>query len=270
MPVTDLVTLRFATGRTRVRLRELTGADEHAVSGTATEEALRLLDALILTLPGESTPARAEDLVASDRDRLLVAVYRRAFGDRIDNTLTCAQCRNRFDIDFSLGALATSLDQTAVESTARRIDDNRFETADGLRFKLPTGRDELMLAALAPAEAEAGLLRCCAANEEGSMAAGDPHALTALLAEVAPLVDLELDARCPECRHSHAVQFDIQTYLLGALLGERPRLAQEIHRIAIAYGWGRDEILGLSRSERRQFIELIDNEAAARARRYWG
>jgi hypothetical protein len=270
MPATDTVTLRFAPNAPRIRLRELTGADERAVSGTATEDALRLLDALLIAMPGEATPPRAEDLVASDRDRLLVAIYRRAFGDRIENTLNCAHCRSPFDIDFSLGSLAATLEEGPGSTRARLVNESHFETPEGLRFRLPTGRDELALAALPAPEAEAGLLRCCTVGENLAFTSSDIAALQSLLAEVAPLVDLELDTRCPECRHVHAVQFDVQTYLLGAILGERARLAQEIHRIAIAYSWGWEQILSLSRSERRQFIELIDNEAAARARRYLG
>ena len=34
----------------------------------------------------------AADLTAADRDRLLAALYEQAFGDRIDSTLTCAEC----------------------------------------------------------------------------------------------------------------------------------------------------------------------------------
>lgn len=268
MPATDTVTLRFSPGEPRIRVRELTGADERAVSGTATENALRLLDALMIAPPDGAAPPDAADLVGSDRDRLLVAIYRRAFGDRIENTLNCGQCRQPFDIDFSLSSLVSALEEGRDSPRVRQIGPNRFETEEGLRFKLPTGRDELSLAALPATEVESGLLQCCGSGDDTAVGPSDVAALQALLAEVAPLVDLELDARCPECRHVHAVQFDIQSYLLGAIVAERARLAQEVHRVAIAYGWSWNEILTLTRAERRQFIELIENEAAARARRY--
>lgn len=269
MPSSDPVILRFASGQPRIRLRELTGAEERAVVGTATDDALRLLDTLVEVPPGEPPPPRAADLVASDRDRLLVAVYQGAFGDRIENTLNCARCGNPFDIDFSLGGLTAALTGSTTGSLrVRPLGENRFETTDGLRFRLPTGREERAIAALPAAEAESGLLRHCVGDDSaGSIEAAG---LQELLAEVAPLVALDLDARCPECHHAHALQFDIQSYLLGAILGERPRLAQEIHRIAIAYGWSLREILSLRRRERRHFIELIDNDAAARARRLFG
>ncbi len=71
-------------------------------------------------------------------------------------------------------------------------------------------------------------------------------ALQELLHQAAPLLELELTASGAECGHPNAVQFDIQSYLLGALLGERRRLMTEIHRLATAYGWFLDEILSLS------------------------
>jgi len=269
VPPNDSVSLRFVPGQPRVRLRELTSAEERSVAGTTTDDALFLLDALVFAPPGEPAPPRAHDLVASDRDRLLVAIYRRNFGDKIENTLTCELCDHPFDIDFSLGGLAMSL-ETPGSTRVRPLGQNQFETAEGLRFRLPTGRDERAIAALPASEAENALLRCCTVGDAMAPAPAEAAGLQELLAEVAPLIDLDLDARCPECGRTHSLQFDIQSYLLGALLGERRRLAQEMHLIAIAYGWGLQEILSLGRHERRQFVELISNENAVSSRRHFG
>lgn len=261
------VSLRFAPEHAFVRLRELTGADERAVAGTSTDDALRLLDALLVASPDTPAPPRADDFVAADRDRLLVAVYRDAFGDRIENTLACARCGHPFDLHFSLAELASTLDRGSSHvPQVRAVGAGRFETDDGMRFRLPTGRDERAIAALPAEEAERGLLHRCLLDP--STPPVDAAALEELLAEVAPLIDFELDARCPECQRVHALPFDIQSYLLGALLAERPRLHQEIHRLALAYGWSLNEILSLRRRERRQFVELIDSDTAARWRRF--
>ena len=81
-----------------------------------------------------------------------------------------------------------------------------------------------------------------------------------MLDDLAPIMDIELAASCAECGHVHTVEFDIQSYLLGALLGERRRLMREVHRIAAFYGWSLDEILSLERTERRQLVDLIEDE----------
>lgn len=237
------VPLRFAGERRVARLRELTGREEFAVSGASTAHAIELLASLV-------EDVAAADLVAADRDRLLAAVYERAFGDRIESTLRCARCHEPFDLHFSLRQLIASVDDRTDPGPWKAAGDGRFEAPDGRAIRLPTGRDELAVAGLAPEDVEA-FLRSRAEGSEDELEA------------VAPLLDLELVARCAECHHVHTIQFDIQSYLLAAIVAERRRLLGEINRIAVAYGWSLDQILSLSRADRRFLVELIENEHSA-------
>ena len=249
------IPLRFARGEV-ARLRELTGRDEYSVSGADTASAIDLLTSLLHV---SSENFKATDLVASDRDRLLAAVYKSAFGDRIESTLSCVRCGQPFDIDFSLDRLVQSLsDKRAGEWT--ELPGGRFEMATGMRFRLPTGSDELAAIGMSADEAESMFLsRCVETGTEQE----DRAALEDLLEQVAPLIDLELVARCAECGHVHTVQFDIQTYLLGAIISERRHLLADINCLAATYSWSLDEILSLTRSDRRHLVELIENEYAA-------
>src|SRR6266478_906542 len=95
------VPLRFF-GRGQARLREVTGRDEFAVAGTSTADAIELLSSLLKKTAAEGDAPCAADIVSADRDRLLAAVYARAFGDRVESTLTCARCAQPFDLSFSL------------------------------------------------------------------------------------------------------------------------------------------------------------------------
>lgn len=250
----ETIPLRFAGDGTIARVRELTGRDEFSVLGTNTANAIDLLTGLI------DSPPSVMDLVAADRDRLLAAVYKRAFGDRIESTLTCNECSQPFDLDFSLNSVIASITESSNERAWTRLADGRFEAANGFSFRLPTGRDELEAIGRTTQEVESMLLRRCT---EGHEWPEGKVAFEELLDEVAPIIDLELVAKCPECRHVQKVQFDIQTYLLGALVGERRRLLADINCIARAYSWSLDQILSLSRSDRRLLVELIENEYAA-------
>lgn len=255
--IAEGIPLRFDGASRIARLRELTGRDEYAVLGTNTESAIRLLASLLESSPGaETNQISAVGLVAADRDRLLAAVYQRAFGDRIESTLTCARCGQPFDLYFSLTQLMES--QSQPESGEwRALEGGRFEAANGISFRLPDGNDELAVAGLEPFEVGSNLLSRCTEGGEW------PEGLAAfeeLLEQVAPLLDLELLATCAECNYVHTVQFDIQSYVLGAIVAERRRLLTEINRIARAYSWSLDEILALTRSDRRQLVELIENE----------
>lgn len=257
----ETIPLRFAGERAVARLRELTGRDEYAVAGVSTANAIDLLAGLIDTYAeSDAKGIHAADLVAADRDRLLAAVYKNAFGDHIESTLTCDKCAQPFDIDFSLASVISSVNQTSETREYVRLDDGRFKAANGLSFRLPTGRDELAAMGMTAKEVELVLLKRC--TEDREWPEGE-IAFEELLERIAPLIDLELVAPCPECHHVHTIQFDIQTYLLGALVAERRRLLADINCIAGAYSWSLDQILSLTRSDRRHLVELIENEYAA-------
>jgi hypothetical protein len=255
--IAESIPLRFAGARRFARLRELTGRDEYQVLGLSTESAIELLNALLERLTLDAEQLHALDLVAADRDRLLAVVYEYAFGDRIESTLTCARCKQPFDLFFSLSHLIAAINDQSETGEWKAIGDGSFETADGLRFRLPTGRDELSVADLPLTEVESSLLDRCVVD---GAVLENQTAFQELLERVAPLLDLELLAPCAECQHVHTVQFDIQSYLLGALFGERRRLLSEINRIAGSYAWSLEEILSLRRSDRRLLVELIENE----------
>ena len=256
----ESIPLRFGRDRRIARMREITGRDEYSIGGIDTANAIELLAKLLDTSSAfDSETLRAVDLVAADRDRLLAAIYKRAFGDRIESTITCARCREPFDLDFSLDRLIESIKPNDSGEWSQ-LADGQFRSANGISFRLPTGNDEIAAIGLTAEQVESLLLsRCLQGGEwpEGETAFED------LLEEVAPLIDLELVATCPECNHVQAIQFEIQSYLLGALITERRRLLSDINCIAAAYSWSLDEILSLTRSDRRHLVDLIENENAA-------
>jgi hypothetical protein len=204
-------------------------------------------------------PGAAATLTPADRDRLLAAVYARTYQERITGTTTCQNCNNLFDMDFNLSALLATLQPEDEPALAKKNGQGTYELPDGRHFRLPTGEDEFAVRHLSAEEAARELLRRCVIKGDPT---ADPATVQAAMKAVAPVLDLELDAQCPECEASQTIHFDIQSYLLSALKAEQPRLAQEVHRVATAYGWGLNEILGLARSQRRAYVTLIEAEMA--------
>ncbi|MEE8523594.1 MAG: hypothetical protein V3T72_06650 [Thermoanaerobaculia bacterium] len=253
-------------------LRGLCGHDEAAVDGTSDLAAAALLERLLVEAPGTTvSPATVWELTVCDRDRLLAAVYRRHFGDRIEGDLTCRGCGERFEATFSLAELLASLEADAGRSetgNGHRVtgpdEDGVYRLADAGRFRLPTLGDQRRAAGLDPAAARRMLLERCVVEGDPSAAADD---LDAAMAAVGPVVDLDLDAACSECDEEQSVRFDIRSYLLAALAREKRWLIREVHYLATAYGWSLDEILGLPRDDRRAFVRLIEAERGAEAPR---
>ena len=247
------VALEFRPGGGWVALRELRGCDEDSVEDTNTEAAIGLLDRLLCDVPGATLrPGQAAELTAPDRDRLLAETYRRNIADRIASTITCATCHAPLDIDFELGALIESL-----YASVARSNDGVFRLADGRAFRLPTGVDELATAFLAADDAAATLARACVIDGDPDR---DHDELARAMAEAGPLVDLDLDAACAECRAEQVVHFDLQQFLLARLVADRSTRALDVHRLARAYGWGLTEILNLPRAQRRMYVDLVDRE----------
>ncbi|MET9761291.1 hypothetical protein ABZ016_19890 [Streptomyces sp. NPDC006372] len=242
-----------------VVLRELTGADERTATGTSTAAALALLDRLVV---GAAPPAAT--LPSADRDRLLLAAHRRAFGDRVEATLTCCSCGDPFDLDFTLTALDGALLRDRDRTPA---DEHGHYRASGVGvFRLPTGRDELAVADLEPKAAAIALQDGCVVDAGPDF---DADTFQRVLDDIAPLADLDLDAPCPGCGNVQQVHFDIQDWFLSALVADRPRLLADVHRLATAYHWSPRDILGLPRGERRELVTLVEADAATAVGRRW-
>lgn len=239
-------------------LREPAGLDEQSVGGRTTPDAVRLLDRLLVGDPAAPVgPGDAATLTVVERDLLLAAAYRLAWGPRIRGAVTCAACASPFDLDFVLADLADQV-RAATSTGVAGV----FTLPGGARFRLPTAVDEAAVLALPGPEAERALLARC-------LISGDPAVDGPLVEEamdrVGSGIDVELAATCPECGHGAGVRFQLQDYLLGAVRTDWAALIGDVHRVATAYGWGLLEILSLPRSSRRAFVALLDGEPVPHA-----
>jgi hypothetical protein len=264
----DQILLSRPTGRRFANIREITGVEEQHINNTTTTDAIALLQQLLVETNDDALAAgEVGELTAWERDRLLAAVYTRHYGPRIDSTMACQSCGAPFDVDFDLPALMENLAPNP-KASIEHLGNQLFQLRN-VRFRLPTGHDECAVFGLPPEQAEAEILQRCIIDGDrldAQTAAEIQKAMQAL----SPVVNLELDARCPECGNEQAVQFDLQRFLLTALVNDRRRLLHEIHILASAYSWSLSEILHLPRSERRGFVTLVDADDALQKTRALG
>jgi hypothetical protein len=230
-----------------VEFRPLTGRDERSVEGTSIFDALALIDRLNSGRPGALLGLdKAVSLTAAARDRALAGIYTQNYGDVIASSPLCRKCAERYDLSFSLSDMLKAYPMASSP-------DGIYQSADSVRFRLPTGADELAVIWLPLDMARRELLRRCTLTEDA-----DLEAVEAAMEAAAPLLNTEIEATCPECGFRQVVGFDIGTYLLRRLLSDKERLPSEVHTLAMAYGWGHDDILSLTRSERRRYLALIE------------
>mgnify|MGYP003577260880 CR=1 FL=1 len=245
-------------GRRWAKLRPLTGEDEVSLdladAGAANALLARLLDGSGVTVGPECLMA----LSVTDRDRLLAAIYRMEFGDRIVGVATCSNCREEFEFDFSLDALLTHQDHGSEQAV--REGDGFYRLADGCRFRAPTLGDMEEVAKLPIDTAIRALLDRCL---EAPAAERSRDAVQAALEQVAPILNIDVESQCPHCESTQGVAFSLESYLLRVLAQERRFLTHEIHRLALSYGWSLRDILSLSRGDRRSLVRRVEAEWAA-------
>lgn len=260
-------------------IRGLHGHDEQALARAGGLAATELLDRVLVETPGTKVgPGRAWELAVCDRDRLLAAVYTLTFNDRVETDVPCLECDKGAQVSFSLAEWSADQQPNELGRESRGIVAGPDESAiytldDGIRFRLPTGRDQRDLAGLEPERARAQLLaRCVVPDPEANCTVGDLDEqararIEAAIEYLGPTIDDQFTVGCQACGAEREVRFDIQQYLLRALEHERRYLTREIHYLACSYGWSLTEILDLPRDERRAFVDLVAAERAARRER---
>lgn len=252
------IILKHTPARPCVFLNEISGRDELIVIDVGTPSALNLLDGLLINgAASKDSPLKAEKITTADRDRLLATLYVALYGVTIDSTITCQSCGERFDLDFSLDGLQEHLRDEQNETVADPLEDGTYRLPSGCRFRLPTGEDELAIAGCSGGKAAEMLLERCIL--EGDPAT-DGEQVQQAMAQLAPMLQTEMKAICPECGQEQQVLFDIQSFLLNRLKNERKQTSWEIHRLASTYKWSHQEILDLPRSLRRLYVGYIESE----------
>lgn len=206
---------------------------------------------LLCELSGETSA----DLPVGARDRRLFALRRALFGARLTEHLTCPDCETEQEFDFDVANVLdtepAAVDEVAVEAGAWHV-----------VFRLPTSAD--LLAATDAATARGVLLARCvlAVTRHGQPVEDAPPAdVVALVAdavaEADPAADVRVAMPCVECGRRNTATVDIATHLWAELDSWARSLLLDVHVLASAYGWTEPDVLALSPTRRRHYLELV-------------
>ena len=251
-------------------LRPLTGHDELALDADSDRGGNWLLQRLLDERPGAALgPASLGSLDTANRDRLLAAVFSACFGENVDGITPCERCGEDFEFHFALPALTVYLGSADAAPGVEGPDADGYYRLQGARFRLPTVADLIAVDSMSADHAVRTLLdRCVAADGElPAEALPDMRTIQEAMERLAPSLDLDIEATCPNCSQSTTIAFSLESFLMQALAQERRFLTVEIHRLAAAYGWSLEEILRLSREDRRNLVRLVEAERSAGGRR---
>lgn len=217
---------------------------------------------LVLTSALESlagNPATAETvehLSVGDRQFLLCQLGSLLVDDVLWHSQPCAGCGEPLDLpvryrDFPVKFAGDTFPFATVRTSVRE---------QPIRFRVPNGRDELVLVTAedvhrARAELASRLVAEDLETSSWNFSNEDVRLIESAIEEVAPEVGLEGVATCPACGHEGSFEFDLFSFGQWTNTG---RLLEEVYRLASACGWSEREILGLPRWRRHAYLELAD------------
>lgn len=95
----------------------------------------------------------------------------------------------------------------------------------------------------------------------GAVEDADAEAVAVALAEVDPLVDFEVQGFCPACETATTIAVDLESLVLARLAGRQRAIEDELHRLALHYGWTEAQSLAVPPARRRRYLDRIDAEA---------
>lgn len=222
------------------------------------QRAVTLAELAEPSLPTETITA----LPIGSRDRELLRLQVSTFGAEITGLVSCPACGETVEISADANTIIASAPDAVPNGEELTFDRNGYH----ISFRLPTSEDLIALRA-SPAQAEPErflLARCLRWVEHG----GSPVAASELPEEIVeligsnmsdhdPLADIELACLCPACDHSWAAPLDVAAFLWTELSDYATRLLQDVHTLASAYGWREGDILALTPTRRRAYLELI-------------
>jgi hypothetical protein len=195
----------------------------------------------------EEDPNSLADRPLGRRNAALLRLRRSLFGDALESHVACPQCGERLEFALSADAL---LERTASHAITHA-------QLGSLRLRLPTTRDLASVAAETEESAAARKLLERLVDTPPAESEFFEEELTRALDNADPCLDLTLDLSCPACSHAWSAPFDVPAYLWDEIDARARRLLDEVHALARTYCWSEEQILALSETRRRAYLERV-------------
>ncbi|RZU35934.1 hypothetical protein EV284_3417 [Streptomyces sp. BK022] len=141
----------YASARYDAEVRELTGADEEALtkarSGGIGKFVSTLLQAGTVSVAGmKATPALLSELLLGDRDMLLLEIRRATYGDEVEwEHYSCPWCGEEFHLTITLDEIPVR----RLDDPSKRVFEVELRRGRKAFVRLPVGSDQEALLAVA-------------------------------------------------------------------------------------------------------------------------
>lgn len=196
----------------------------------------------------ELDPDSLADLPIGRRNAALLSLRRSLFGDELKSCVECPECEEKLEFALSANAMLA------------RAADGEIHVVDigGMPLRLPTTRDLASLAGEVDERTAArSLLLRLSGGEMPEWSAELERKIAQAFDAADPCTDLAIDLTCPACTHAWSASFDVARFLWEEIEVRARRLLDEVHALARSYAWSEKQILELSESRRRAYLDRV-------------
>jgi hypothetical protein len=233
---------------------ELLDLWERGLPLSPTRRALALLAAAC----PEASPSELAAMPLGRRNAHLLALRELLLGPELTVVAPCPACGEHLESTFHSGDMRSDL---GPEEPVLPIEAEGYRVA----FRLPSSEDLLALgAATDRVSARDIMLERCLLGVERKGEPTDPKSLpepvvaavAARMAAADPAADIELALSCPCCRHGWHIGFDVAGFFWQEIHAWAKHMLRGVHALARAYGWREADVLALTSTRRRFYLEL--------------
>jgi hypothetical protein len=193
------------------------------------------------------------------RNRKLIAVHERLFGDDLDLTSRCASCGAT--VQFSTRCrLLVGDDESSDPPLTAVLDAAPYLVA----FRLPDQADVAIAAAGTEETFARELMHRCiirsTCNGAAVAAADLPDlvldAVSRRMQALDPLAVVSFSLECPDCAMQWDAPLDVDHLLWTKVQAAAERLLLDVDVLARAYGWTEEQVLALRPARRAAYLQL--------------
>jgi hypothetical protein len=212
---------------------------------------------LLSLVHGDRSRDALLNMPLGQRNRALLALHATLVGPVLECVVRCPRCLelNELSLDVALLVLPAEAAPGAGLSTSC--------AAWTLRFRLPTTND--LVSCLAQGSLQNGrsvLAERCVLSVEPAVEGPLPDeligALSQAIGEADPAAELVFHLSCVACQQHFTTLLDPSYVLWRELNDTGQRLLAEVDALARTYHWPEREILALSPTRRRMYLDLVD------------
>jgi hypothetical protein len=220
---------------------------------THSEVAIRLLQ-----IAKPDSDRQLAQLTIGERDHSLLELHAVIAGDDFELRTLCPGCGEQLELNASKEELARAYVTT----------DGPYELVVEpyvVSFRLPSSADLVaVMAEATAAERREALWRRCVSctREDADLELADipddvvEHVETSMQDLDAQAV-AEMELTCPICSHEWRADFDIVPVIWAEVDGLVQRRLDDVHRLAVAYGWDESHLLSMNPRRRQFYLDRL-------------